>query len=362
MDINKNYYKILGLDKNADEKVIKKAFRNLSKTHHPDKGGSAEEFSKISEAYDVLKDDADKHKYDTQSPNGKSYQPNPFGGGGGGFGRGSHFEDMLNNFNNARRGGHGFDHRGNNSREHFNETLDIKMSPLNLTLSETYNNPSKTFQYKRKVACSLCDARGTVESPDSDECLSCNSKGKVYGQECKQCSGSGRIHSKQCDRCKGEKVSLKDEVISISTYNPNDIVTEYKGMGNSSKYTRGKKGDLVVTVNMKPNDEYTISGYDLTKTVKMDIKTAVLGGGIIFEHLDEVKDKDGAMKRKKREFKIPARTENGTKFRLKGLGLSANKSGKVRGNLWIVLELDIDFEKLTDSDMKLISKLELNKE
>jgi molecular chaperone DnaJ len=358
MDLNKNYYQILGVDKNVDEKTLKKTYRVLSKKHHPDRqGGNAETFAKISEAYDVL-NGGDRVKYDTQSPHGKNYQPNPFGGFGGGFGRGggSHFDDILNRFTRGGFGRSGFSHGGNNGREHFSETLDISLNIGDISLVDLFNNPSKTFTYKRKVPCSLCDARGVVESEESVECLTCNSTGRIYGQICSQCGGSGKIHTKRCDRCNGEKVSVKDEVITVKLYDPNEKVIKYDGLGHFSKYHRGSKGDLHIHTNVLKHPEYEINGYDLIKKVPLDIKTAVFGGSVVIEHLE--KDEDGNVKKFK--FNIPPKTKSNEKFKLKNMGLASDKAGNVRGNLWVVLELDIDFDSLTDSDMKLISKLELN--
>jgi molecular chaperone DnaJ len=348
--LDKNLYQILGVDKSADDSTIKKAYRKLVVKHHPDKGGNADTFSAISEAYDILSDNR-KVDYDTQSPHGKSYQPNPFGGGFGGGGGGQHFEDMLNRMRN------GFGHPGNNGRENFNEALDLNINIGEVELFDLYNNPSKTYKYNRNVLCSYCDARGTVESEESVECLACNSTGKVYGQDCKQCSGSGRIHSKKCGSCNGDKVRLKDETITIKRYDPNSSTLVYKGMGHHSKFHRGLKGNLVIHTKLKSDKEYEVNGYDLIKKVPLDIKTAVFGGSVVFTHLQ--KQEDGS--RKSIKFDIPPNTESNTKFRLRNLGLSSDKSGNVRGNLWVVLELSIDFSKLTDSDKKHISKLELNR-
>lgn len=352
--LNKNFYQILGVDKTADDATIKKAYRKLVVKHHPDKGGNADTFASISEAYDILSDDKLRTQYDTQSPNGKSYNPNPFGGFGGGFGRGggAHFDDLINRMR------YGFARGGNNgNREHFNEELDININIGSLDLFELYNNPSKTYRYNRNVLCSMCDARGVVESEESVECLSCNSTGKVYGQSCGQCGGSGRIHSKKCGKCNGKKVVFKSDTITIKRYDPNSKTIVYKGMGHHSQYNRGIKGNLIIHTGLNPNQEYEVNGYDLVKKVPLDIKTAVFGGSVVFTHLQE--DEDGS--RKKMKFTIPANTPSNSKFRLRNLGLSSDKSGNVRGSLWVIVELNIDFDNLTESDKQHISKLELNK-
>lgn len=321
MDLTKNYYKILELENNADNDSIKKSFRTLSKKHHPDKGGSNESFTLINEAYDVLTNN--KEQYDRNSKYGKNYQE---------------FSQFDAFFNFHRR---------------YNEILDISLT-INVNLVDLYNTPTKTIKYNRNVLCSYCDATGYTDG-DGD-CTACYGRGSFYGGICGKCQGSGKNNTKKCTKCNGNKVVQKEEVITFKIYDPNTNKLYFEGMGNFSMYNRGYRGNLIIILSNIITNEYVIEGYDLIKTVPLDIKTAVIGGEIIFEHLQL--DENG--NRIKVRFNIPPKSKPNERYRLKNLGLASDKNGNIRGNLWVIPELTLDYDTLTDKDIELITKLELN--
>ena len=343
MDLNKNYYQILGVDKNADDSAIKKSYRKLANKHHPDKGGSEDKFQELNEANTVLSGD-ERDVYDMQSPHGQHPMQQGFGGGfgggGGGFG-GVNLDDL---FRNGFGRGSGFPVR---------EELDLNMS-LKVSLKEIFNNSTKTVKYNRKIHCKTCDGVGRVNNGESPSCRACNGSGRERypnGMEgiCKACHGTGKIHS-NCKTCDGTKLedtqeTLKIDFVFIAGGGHAKTVAR-PGLGNASKESISRVGDLNITLVPLFDKKYEQKGLDLYYTIKVDIKTAILGGKVRYVHLDD----------KSLDIKIPPKTKNGDIFRMSGKGLMRNREGS-RGDFYVKVELDINYDKLNDSDLKLIENI-----
>ena len=325
MDLNKNYYQALGLDKNATDDDIKKAYRKAAVQHHPDKGGDAEQFKIINEANTILSDQSSKHEYDNKSPHGKTYNPrstHDF------FGGGNPFEDMFRNFSSF------------SYRQEPIENLDIKVQ-LDVTLQDIYQNKNKEIKYTRDVPCSYCDATGFEQDDDYSDCETCGTRGynTQNGTVCQTCSGTGKKYKNTCKKCSGSKIGKKQESINIeSIFNLQGSQNLlYRGLGNFSKNHRNKAGSLVIYINEIPNDLYerTDNG-DLIYNLNLNFTDAILGKNFELKHLDD----------KTYNIKIPEKTEEGKKFKLSGKGL-LQRNG-VRGDLIIICNIIIDYSKISN--------------
>lgn len=359
MDYNKNYYQVLGVDKNSAEADIKKAFRNLSKTHHPDKGGDANKFKEINEAHSILTDVQKKNQFDANSPHGKNYRVNTGFGGFGGNNRTNPFNEAYGNPYDAYKTNFGNDieemlrRSGFKFQQEVIEELDIDLV-INISLEDIYNNKAKEFTYIRNVHCTTCDGTGEMTMNGHVFCHHCNGKGRVMnpnGREsiCGNCSGSGKITKKVCDDCNGSKVKLKKETLPLKglfSLNEKQEVYLHPNLGNASKYYKSKVGKLVLHLNPIIGDRYKKSGKDLYYKTKLDFKTAILGGLLEYEHLDG----------KIYSIKIPEKTNTAARFKLKEKGLLINTNGN-RGDLFIDIEIYVDYNKLKEEDIEILKKL-----
>lgn len=340
MDYNKNYYQILGLDKNSSDEDIKKAYRSLAHKYHPDKSsGTEEKFKQVNEANSVLSDSKQKQEYDTRSPHGKSYSPfNPFGGSGfefhfgnGGdifsqfFGEGSPF-----GFNPFGGGFNPF------QREEFKENLDINSNVV-VNLKQIYLNEELNIKFKRFFHCDSCNGTGFDKNSHSETCEICDGTGKDnLGKQCTYCQGDGKIYTGQCPNCRGEKVILKDSEITIQNLAQlrSNVKNAYRGYGHQSKYYRDKVGNLILNVIIDRNDKYqVINNYELHYTLDTHFQDAIDGVEILYTHID-----DSILK-----IKLPTKTNNGDIIRVKEKGLL---KGNIRDDLYLKINIVIDYGRI----------------
>ncbi len=359
MDINKNYYQILNVDKTADDQEIKKAYRTLTKKYHPDKSGDEEMFKKINEANEILSDPDKRARYDSGSQHGQNYRGGFGGGGAGGFSDffrsykkpQSQYEQFTSDFgwdieDFLRKGG--FGGRGEST---YMENLDIEIT-IEVSLKEIYNNMDKDVVYNRYVPCDTCHGSGEVPIDGYVSCHHCNGTGKnkTYNIDvsCINCNGTGKITKKVCPSCNASKLKLKKEKVTVNTFILNDSAKKlvYPNQGSFSKFNKGTVGKLILNLVPVPDGKYKKAGRDLYFKTKIDFKTAVLGGTIEYTHLDG----------KVYSVKIPDKTNNNARFKMREKGMLINTSGN-RGDLYIDMEIYIDYYKLTDTDYELIKNL-----
>lgn len=331
MNVDKNYYQILGLTKNASPEEIKKNYRELSKKYHPDINKNGEiKFKEISEAYSVIGDDNKKRSYDTQSQYGKSYNPNPFSAFSGGQGG---FDDIFNTFfGGSPFSGNPF---GNTYRE-FHENLDINVNVV-ITLKNVYEGKPIKVSYKRYQHCEDCGGTGFDRKGTSYECDICSGRGKDrFGRPCEYCQGLGKIYSGTCSTCKGEKIVIKDTEFNLNNIHKiRKSSSEYlKGYGHQSKYFRQKKGDLKLNIIYQHVMGYTIENDKLIYNLDIHYEDAINGMKYNYQNLDDSKIK----------VSIPKKTSDGDKVRLKGKGLYINH--KDRGDLLFRINVVIDYDRL----------------
>lgn len=339
MDLNKNYYTTLGVDKNSSQEEIKSQYRKLAKEHHPDATQNHDDtvFKSLNEAYSIIGDEEQRQKYDIHSPHGKNYNPNsgnqffhfsmggdpfsgPFGPFGG-FGGGSPFDDILRDIFNRR--------------EEFPEDLDIKTS-VNITLKDIYNNKNIPIRWKRNVKCDECSFTGFDPNSEEFECDACDGKGNDGFTRCKYCNGTGKIHTGTCKKCNGDKVIQKEEEFAFgNTFRIDKSFAKYmNGMGHQSKHYQNKVGTLIVEANYIHDDKYIRNNLDLIYQLDLHFQDAIDGMNYEHEHLDD----------KKYSIKIPPKTKDGDLLRVPGKGLLIDE--KRRADFIIRINIIVDYDKL----------------
>jgi molecular chaperone DnaJ len=270
--MNKDYYKTLNINRNATQDEIKKAFRTLSKTHHPDKGGNENTFKEMSEAYDTLSDEKKRQKYDM---GGK----NPFGDFGGG---GPSPDDLFHQF---------FGRRQQRRQVRKGRNLNI---PLKVTLEDVYLGSVKTLRYRRNVVCKDCTGTGGR----TQQCTFCNGKGRketIVGNAffkqmrteiCNPCKGTGRLVINACNSCVGQGYTDEDKTIDFKV--PHNLQTgqQYSFRLIGDEIVNGEPGDLFLEVVILPHQHFKLLGKDLIYEPNISVIDLMIGTQIDIPHFD----------------------------------------------------------------------------
>ena len=357
MSEKRDYYEVLGVERNANADEIKKAYRKAAIKYHPDKNPgdkeAEEKFKEAAEAYDVLSNQDKRARYDRFGHAGMSGAAG--GGFGGGFSGGFSMEDIFSQFGDIF-GGHfgGFSSRGGGRR--VNRGTDIRVK-VRLTLSEIANGTTKKLKIGKTIACDKCGGSGAKDSSSYSTCSTCNGTGVVTRVEntffgrmqtqgvCPTCGGEGKTITAKCDKCSGEGVVRGDEVVEIKI--PAGVgegmAVTVQGKGNAAR-RGGVNGDLLVMIEEERHPELVRDGNDLIHNLNLTVTTCILGGEV------EVPTIDG-----KAKIKIAAGTHAGKVLRLRGKGLP-DVNGYGRGDILIVVDITIP-SSLTSEERKLVEKL-----
>ena len=328
MATKRDYYEVLGIDKNADEKAIKSAYRKKAIQYHPDKNPgdkeAEEKFKEAAEAYDVLSNPEKRAKYDQF---GHDMGPQGFPGGGGGFHAGGFsMEDIFSQFGDIFGGGFGnmggFESAGGRTRRRQRRGTDLRIK-IKMTLAEIATGVTKTLKIPTLVPDTHCHGTGAKDGTAFHTCPTCNGQGTVIRQqqtmfgmaqsavECPQCHGEGKIITEKCTFCSGEGVVRKDETVSFSI--PAGVqdgqTLTLRGKGNAAPHG-GANGDLLIVIEEVKHPELIRDGNDIVYNLMLDLPTATLGGSV------EVPTITGRAR-----LKIPAGTQPGKVLRLRGKGL-----------------------------------------
>ena len=318
----RDYYEVLGIDKNATDEEIKKAYRRMAKKYHPDanpddKKGAEEKFKEVSEAYEVLSDKQKRQMYDQFGHNG----PQGFGGGPGGGGYYSYstsgfdgfsdFGDLGDIFSSFFGGGSGF-RKNTSQRNGPKKGRDLKYN-MDITFEESYLGVEKEISINREEECHICHGSKAKPGSKVETCKTCGGSGVVkqivnilIGQTqtiktCPTCGGEGKIIQEKCTECKG-KGRIKKPVrikIKIPAGISNEQNIVHRGEGEAGE-KGGARGDLYIEVRVKPNSIFTRQGDNVLCDIPITFTQATLGAEI------EVPMVDG----KKEKYKIPEGTRN----------------------------------------------------
>ncbi|MCG8332013.1 MAG: molecular chaperone DnaJ [Chitinophagales bacterium] len=355
----RDYYEVLGVGKDADEGTIKKAYRKMAIKYHPDKNpgdkGAEEKFKEAAEAYEILSDAQKKARYDRYGHAGVDPNAGGFGGGGGmtmddifqQFGDifgdgGSPFESFFGGGGRTRTRGRG--QKG--------ENLRIKVS---LTLEEIASGVKKKIKVKKFTGCDTCDGTGAKDKNSVQTCSTCRGAGYVrqvkntfLGQmqttvTCPSCNGSGQMVTANCPKCKGDGRIYGEETIEIDIPAgvEEGMQLSLRGKGNKG-LKGGPAGDLLVNIVEKPHEHLQRDGMNLVYDLYLNFADAALGTSV------EVPTIGGRVK-----IKVPAGTQSGKIFRLRGKGLPSVQSygtgdQLIHVNVWTPKKLSDDEKKMME--------------
>lgn len=334
-------YKELGVAKTASDKEIKKAYRSLALKHHPDRGGDAEKFKKISTAYEILGDEKKRGLYDKYGEEGVERG----GGGGGGGGMGDMFGQMF--------GGGG----GGGQRRRRGENV---VFPLNVTLANLYCGCAKKLRLTKNVICTGCAGKGGA---NAKECNSCDGRGvkmvmrqigpgmvQQMQMACSDCKGEGTqmAEADRCKECKGKKTVKEKKTLEVFVE---------KGMAHGDKVTFAgdadqapgtEPGDVVVVLQQKDHDDLRRQGNHLFYKKKISLIEALGGFSFHFRHLDD---------RILKVTSVPgAVTKPGDYHRIQDEGMPTRSNAFVRGALYIEYEVVFP-DSVTDSALDTMRKV-----
>ena len=345
----RDYYKILGVPRNATKEDVKKAYRRLAHQHHPDKqGGSEAKFKEVNEAYQVLGDESKRAQYDQfgtvfeagrgPSAGGFEWQP---GAGFGGFGVGEDFRgfgdfDFSDIFEDVFPG---FGFGGVDARRRSKKGRDIQIE-LEISFEEMVFGGRHSIDINKVSACERCSGSGAEPGAKMQKCGSCQGQGRVERTQrtflgafsqitpCPTCQGRGDIPEAMCRECGGRGALKRQETIEI--FVPKGIedgeLMKISGKGEASPYA-GVPGDLYVKMRVRPDMAFRRQGNDLVMTLDIRFTQAALGDSV------EIKTPDSEIK-----LKIPEGTESGDILKVRGKGVPMSR-GYGRGDLLVEIKV-----------------------
>ncbi|MBK8906850.1 MAG: molecular chaperone DnaJ [Rhodospirillales bacterium] len=342
-----DFYRVLGIERDASNEDIKKAYRKLAMQFHPDRnpGNSQAEhkFKEVNQAYEVLKDSQKRAAYDRFGH--AAFE----GGGDGGFGGGNTgfadiFEEMFGDFMGGGRRGGRSSGRG----------ADLRYN-LEVTLEEAFTGKQAAIRVPTSVSCEACDGRGSEGGSQPVSCPACHGAGRVRSQSgfftvertCPNCGGTGQIIRNPCRTCSGSGRMHKEKSLQVSIPAGVEDGTRIRLTGEGEAGLRGgPAGDLYIFVTVSPHRFFVRDGTNVFCRVPIRMTTAILGGTV------EVPTLDGTRAR----INVPAGTQTGRQFRLKAKGMPVLRSAG-RGDLYIeaMVETPVD---LTERQIQLLREFE----
>ena len=362
----RDYYEVLGVDKNASADEIKKAYRKLAIKYHPDRNPdnaeAEEKFKEAAEAYDVLHDEQKRKQYDQFGFNA------PGGGFGGGFGAGQGFsmDDIFSMFGDVFGGHSGFGGfegfsgfgGGGGQRPRY-KGADLRLK-VRLSLQEVAEGVTKKFKVKKDITCSHCHGSGAENGSTPETCPNCHGSGVVvqatrtmFGMmqaqtECPNCHGEGTVIKDKCHECHGSGVVKGEEVVEINIPKgvAEGMVVNLSGKGNAGP-RNGIAGNIQVYIEEEENETFVRDGQDVIYNLLLDFPTAALGGEMEIPTIENTKVK----------IKLEPGTQPGKTLRLRGKGLPAVQGyGSETGDLVVNISVYVP-KTLAKSEKETIEKL-----
>jgi molecular chaperone DnaJ len=354
----RDYYEVLGVARDAGEDELKKSYRKLAMQWHPDRNqGNAEaeaKFKELNEAYDVLKDAEKRAAYD-RFGHAAFEQGGPGGGGGGGgpFGGGGFediFEEMFGRFGGGGRGQRAAAGRGSDLR-----------TQVEVSLEEAFAGAKKTIRFATSVSCEACKGVGAEGGAASgvQNCGTCQGSGKVRAQQgfflvertCPTCGGAGRTIKNPCKICRGAGRVQRERSLNVSIPAGVDDGTRIRLTGEGEAGQRGAPaGDLYVDIAVRPHPIFQRDGANILVRVPLRMTQAALGGHV------EVPSIDGG----RSKVTIPAGTQTGDQFRLRGKGFSVLRSA-ARGDMYVQVMVETP-QNLSPKQRELLEQFEAEAE
>ena len=346
MATKRDYYEVLGVDKNATADEIKKAYRKLAKKYHPDANPNNKEeaeakFKEVNEAYENLSDPQKRKMYDQFGANG----PQGFGGQGGPFEQGGYysysssgfdnfgdFGDLGDIFSSIFGGGFGGRTSSSSRRNGPSKGADLNVR-MEITFEQAYSGIEKEIVITRDEECDVCHGTGAKPGTSPIKCPTCHGTGQVtqvqntiLGQmqttrTCSACHGTGEIINEPCEKCRGKGTVRRQPKIKVKIpagIDDNQTVV-LRGEGEPGK-KGGAKGDLYITIKVKRHSIFTRNGNNVLCEIPITITQATLGSELEIPMVDGSKEK----------YKIPEGTQTGTKFNIRNKGfksINSNSSG-----------------------------------
>ncbi len=342
----RDYYEVLGVNKNATDEELKKAYRKLAKKYHPDanpdnKKEAEAKFKEVNEAYENLSDPQKRKMYDQFGHDG----PQGFGGAGGPFGQGGYYSytssgfdgfgdfgdlgDIFSSFFGGGFGGRSSSRQSRGPRKGADLNLNMEIS-----FEEAFLGVEKEIVINRNEKCNVCNGTGAKPGTSVTKCTVCNGTGQVrqvqntiLGQvqttkTCSNCHGTGEVIKEVCENCKGKGYVRKQPKIKVKIPagidNNQTVVLREEGEPGEKG---GPKGDLYITIRIRKNSIFTRNGSTVLCDIPITITQATLGAELEIPMVDGTKEK----------YKIPEGTQTGTKFTIRNKGFKSVNSN-IQGN------------------------------
>lgn len=360
----KDYYKILGVSKEATVDDIKAAFRRLAHQHHPDKkGGNAEKFKEANEAFQVLSDSQKRQQYDQF---GTTFEQAQAGGGFSGFdgfrdfsgaAQGFDFGDLGDIFSGFGDifGGGGRSRRGGSRRARKGQDIQVDVE---IDFKEAVFGTEQILRLYKNSACDVCAGLGVEPGSKMTACKECGGQGQVSSVQrtvfgsfqtatvCPACHGQGEKAEKSCQHCGGRGVLKKNEEIKVKIPAGIDGGEAIRLTGYGEAASRGgQPGDLYVRIHVRPDSRFTRQDFDINTKKNISFSQAALGATV------EVETVDGPVK-----LAVPEGVQSGQLIRLKGKGVTRlHDSG--RGDLYVEVVVETP-KKLNRKQKELFKQLE----
>nr|MDO8112977.1 molecular chaperone DnaJ [Candidatus Sigynarchaeota archaeon] len=361
----RDYYEVLGIDRNSTADDIKKAFRNMAKKYHPDlhpnDKQAEEKFKEINEAYEVLSDPNKKERYDQFGFAGvdPAHGFDASGASGQGFGFDSIFDDFIGSFMGGSPFGGG---RGGGRRAQQRRGSDKEMD-LVLDFEEAVFGVEKDISVKRRIPCGDCNGTGAEPGTKPEKCPTCNGQGKVMRvsqmggfrfqqvTDCETCRGRGQITRKKCSKCKGTGIVTDIDNIHVPIppgFPDEGVVIPIRGRGDMEE-DGSIPGDLYLNVTVKKHPIFKRDGKHLIRELSVDYLQLLLGDEIPVMTLEGTQAK----------LKIPPGTKTGETLRIEGKGAPIFRDDKGRrGDLYLTVNCEIPkFKELSAEERTIVEEL-----
>jgi molecular chaperone DnaJ len=343
--LDKDFYAVLGVTKDADADQIKKAYRKLAREYHPDKNAgdtkAEEKFKEISEAYDVLSDDSKRREYDDMRQYGAGFGGFGGAGGGPGFGPGgastvnlgdlfgdAGLGDMLGGLFGGQAG------RGSPRRPAKGDDLTGRVT---LSFRDAASGASTSLSLRSEAVCPTCGGSGAKPGTTPHTCTVCGGSGQTVRQQggfgfaepCRACHGRGQVVDEPCPTCSGAGVTMQTRTVNvrIPAGVKDGATLRVPGKGAPGR-GGGPAGDLLVTVHVRQHPVFGRKGDNLTLTVPVTFAEAALGSTIAVPTLDGTTV----------SLKVPSGTPSGRTFRVKGRGITSKSK---KGDLLVTVEVAV---------------------